>query len=69
MQHNLGHGSYSEYNPPDEVKKEIVKHAVRHMPFKHKILKHCYPSQGSYHQGLKPHKHNDGGTLQWAFQN
>ena len=59
---------HQKYKPPTHVAKSLIAHAVRNIPGKEKILAKCYPNQsGSYHQGLKPHKYNDGGKLQWAF--
>ena len=63
------HASVNNYHPPPHVAKELIAHAVRNMPDRAKILQHCYDRKTTYQQGLKQHKHNDGGTLQWAFQN
>ena len=63
------HGEHQKYRPPPHVAKALIAHSIRHIPGKDKILEKCYPKKMSYHQGLKQHKHNDGGKLQWAYMN
>ena len=62
-------GAQQHYNPPPKVAKSLIAHAVRNMPGKEHIMKHCYPRQTSYHQGLPQHKHLNDGKMQWAFMN
>ena len=63
------HGQAGDwYSPPNDVKKEIIKHAIRSMPGRAHVLRHCYPGTLNYQQFRVP-RHEDTPYMKWAFQN
>ena len=60
---------HDKYDPPKHVAKELIRHAMRHIPNKQAVLSKLEKQGYNRLRGLKPHKYHSGGTLQFAFQN
>ena len=57
-----------DYNPPLKVARHLIKHAIRHIPNNKILLEKIHPKAFNPLHGLKPHKYNDSGKIQFVWQ-